>query len=397
MAVLSRRNLLWAGLATTVAAGGMAANRGLAAGSFGPLTAGPAFQPWKDWRVGVYQGPLALVSAAVLAANPHNSQPWRFHVEPERVLLRADPTRALGPVDPFRREMHIGLGCALENMMVAARDRGQAATLTLLPGGSGDPDLVAALDLAPGTVPAAVDPHLLAIAARHTHRGAYDRAKPPAPAALAALASRVDDDQTTVLLFPADGERGRDFAAATVDATAQIVADEAMQRVNMSWFRQTRDDVARHRDGVSVATSGASGLAIRVAMALPELGPERFGRYWLEATRDVHCATAPLFGLIAVRVPHDRSQLLRAGRLWQRLHLEASLHDVAMQPLNQALEVVDRERQFSRPPAMADRLAALVGDPGWTAVFAFRAGYASTKARPSARLGVDEVVDPAAA
>jgi hypothetical protein len=127
-------------------------------------------------------------------------------------------------------------------------------------------------------------------------------------------------------------------------------------------------------------------------MALPDFSAEALGQFWLDATRDVHCATAAAYGLIAVRVPRDRGQWLRAGRLWQRLHLEATVQGVAMQPLNQALELIDRDYQLNRPPALAERLAAVVGDPGWTAVFGFRAGYAESKSRASPRRGLEQVL-----
>src|SRR6185295_2973517 len=39
---------------------------------------GPAFDPWRVWRHD--PGPLGAVAAAILAANPHNSQPWLFRV-----------------------------------------------------------------------------------------------------------------------------------------------------------------------------------------------------------------------------------------------------------------------------------------------------------------------------
>ncbi len=54
--------------------------------------------------------------AGILAANPHNTQPWLFQVGATRIELFADIRRNLGAFDPYLREMHIGLGCALENM-----------------------------------------------------------------------------------------------------------------------------------------------------------------------------------------------------------------------------------------------------------------------------------------
>jgi nitroreductase len=61
-----------------------------------------------------------LVSAGVLEASPHNSQPWRFSVSRDQILLYAVFGRKIGAMDPFEREMFIGLGCALENMVIAA-------------------------------------------------------------------------------------------------------------------------------------------------------------------------------------------------------------------------------------------------------------------------------------
>jgi hypothetical protein len=47
--------------------------------------------------------------------------------------------------------------------------------------------------------------------------------------------------------------------------------------------------------------------------------------------------------VIAVRNRDDKAQLLEAGRLWQRLHLEATLQGVAMHPLNQMMEMADHD------------------------------------------------------
>ena len=79
-------------------------------------------------------GPLALVRAAILAASPHNTQPWLFKVTNSSIELYIDTRRNVGALDPYLREEHIGIGCALENLMLAAAANGYQATVTFLPG-----------------------------------------------------------------------------------------------------------------------------------------------------------------------------------------------------------------------------------------------------------------------
>lgn len=62
---------------------------------------GPAYEPWQNWRE-PQAGPLNLVRAAILAANPHNMQPWRFRVGDDQIDLYVDTTRNIGAVDPLR-------------------------------------------------------------------------------------------------------------------------------------------------------------------------------------------------------------------------------------------------------------------------------------------------------
>jgi hypothetical protein len=117
---------------------------------------GPAYEPWKNWRGASNAGSLPLVRAAILSASPHNTQPWRCKVTDSWIELYIDPNRNVGALDPYLREEHIGMGCALENLMLAAAANGYAATVTLVPGklapiaADGKPKLVARVDLVPG-------------------------------------------------------------------------------------------------------------------------------------------------------------------------------------------------------------------------------------------------------
>jgi nitroreductase len=395
VAAVKRRALLkGAGVVAVVAAGGVVW-RAYEQGVFSP-GAGPAFEPWTTWRSDAAEGPLRLVRAAILAASPHNTQPWLFRVSPTRIEAYADTARNLGAFDPYLREMHIGLGCAVENMARAAGAFGYEVAVTLAPGALSPPgsaprcDLVATLELKP--TPALPDPLFDAIARRHTDRAAYDAARAVPADVLGALHAAVPDEpELKLFLFPAPAERGA-LGKAMVAATETIIADASMVADSERWFRHRRADAQRLRDGLVLDSAGLSPLMLAAAKIMPPPSPETSHRYWLDATRDVHVATAPLLGLIAVRDLYDRPQALRAGRAWQRLHLFATTRGLVAQPINQPVEVVDRERELGRPPRAAGVLAELTGDPAWKPTFAFRMGFPTHPAPPSPRRRVEDVV-----
>lgn len=141
---------------------------------------GPAYTPWSDWRSATH-GSLNLVRAAILAANAHNTQPWVFHVTTTRIDVFADLSRRIGLADPFLSEMYIGLGCALENIALAAPANGYTPQIRLLPDVT-DATFVARIDLLPTVTQASA--LYQAIPHRHTNRYPYDTNHPIAQATL---------------------------------------------------------------------------------------------------------------------------------------------------------------------------------------------------------------------
>jgi len=346
---------------------------------------GPAYTAWDNWNPATGT-PADLIHAAILAANAHNTQPWLFHLSGERIDLFADTSRNIGAMDPLRREMAVSLGCAVENLALAAPPHGRTATVSLMPDPA-DPTHVARVDLAP--TQATTTALYRAIPLRHTNRAAYDTTRPVTRAQLDALAALTDTPEPEVVWFTSTTDQDT-FGDLTVRATQTIIADPQQAADDFSWYRSDWHAIQSSKDGITIDASGLSPLIRTVSKLLP-IPQQQNHDGWLSSTRDTQVPTAAAFGALVVREPLDPLLRLATGRIWQRMHLTATLNGLAMQPLCQVPERIDREASTGLTPEFTTAMAQLL-PPQRHAIFTFRIGYPTAEALPSPRRPAHAVV-----
>jgi hypothetical protein len=349
---------------------------------------GAAYEPWTNWRE-AQDKRLNLIRAAILASNPHNSQPWLFGVADQQIDLFADTRRNIGTIDPFGREMHIGLGAALANLMLAARAEGFAPNLTLLPTAA-DATHVARVDWEPDT--AEVSPLYDAIPRRHTDRAAFDTTRSISAAQLDRLSTLADGLTDVQVRWIADPAAVRNFCEQTLEATQAIIEDEQQSADSFAWQRSTWHELQEKRDGLTYDVQGMGPLVTSLVKMLPPISKEQADQGWYEALRDRQLATTSTIGLIVARDAMNVRQRLETGCLWQLLHLQMTADGLSAQPLNQLVERSDREMQLGSDQRFGGVLAQIVGDDNWSPLMPFRVGYPTAATLPSPRREVSAVL-----
>jgi hypothetical protein len=388
---LSRRNVMLSGAGLVVAALGVRA--GLT-GAIAP-TSGAAYKPWRDLAVHPEGSTEALIAHAILAASPHNTQPWRFRRAGDSLGLSADLSRNLGSFDPFLREMHIGIGAAIENLVLAAASQRRIVRVSFEPrdlrtitARSGPGPLIS-LDIAEGD--AVADQLVTAIPKRHTNRGPYKlNAEARHLLADALREAAIDASQCRVVMIE-DDLRARQFDDLVIESTQRIITDAEMVKDSDRWFRR-QSQIGKYRDGLTLDGAGLSPFVATIAKLLPPMSAQATHEFWLRSTRAA-LATTPVRGFLVVPNLYDLGSCIAAGRAWQRFHLAATARELALQPVSQPIEIVAREAVRGEEAHMARRLAAVAGEAVWQPAFAFRAGFPVRPVLPSPRRPISAVLD----
>ena len=172
---------------------------------------------------------LDFIRYATLAANGHNTQPWRFRLGEDRIEILPDFSRRTPIVDPDDHHLFASLGCAAENLALAAEARGRRGEIGFEPANGGS--VVFAIGRGPSTGSALFD----AIPKRQSTRADYD-GRPVSVADLNALAtaSVVQGVDLVLITDRPQVDRVRDLVVA--GNTTQM-ADLAFVRELRNWLR----------------------------------------------------------------------------------------------------------------------------------------------------------------
>lgn len=385
---ISRRNFLKATFAGFVLVSGGVVWKAVDQGVFS-TGKGAAYEIWKDWNAenAELPQPLPLIKAAIMAANAHNAQPWLFRIQGEVIDLYADLSRNLGAMDPMLREMYISLGCALENLTIAAYANGYVPDVVCYPG-SFDHIHVARIRLSAAVREASDLYH--AIPLRHTDRSAYDTARKLPDSLQASLRQLKEEGNVVDLAWFEEATARKRMGELIVNATKAIVADADQSRDSHRWYRHDWDDIQSKKDGTTLDATGNSFLTRAFGKLIP-VSEGTSNDYWLKSTMNIQVPTAAAFACLLVE-ERDRISLLQAGRLYQRMHLWATTKGLALQPLNQPNERADHEIHAGLEPEFGGGMRELINRPNGTCVFTFRIGYPLQQPMASPRRPAEEVV-----
>ncbi|MEO7136816.1 MAG: nitroreductase [Gemmatimonadales bacterium] len=289
-----------------------------------------------------------LLRYAILAPSTKNSQPWAFSVQGNRVYIIADLRRGQLIADPNQRELYISLGCALENLLVAAEHFGFRHGVTYFPEPVDD-ELAVTVVFAPGGVPshARAGATLSAILRRHNDNSVFRAAPVPDELRRRLMACCVEPELRVSLTDDRSFRRWID--ALTQEADRVEFANPAFRKELGYWIGQ----------GVFGAPPLMAGLG-RLAVSKIDLGKR-------VAERDhAIVESAALLGLITTSGDGHLAHI-RTGQLFERLWLTATAMGVSLHPMSQTM----------RHPKLRAAVAELLPSPGWTPQHLFRVGYSS--------------------
>ncbi|WP_432010807.1 Acg family FMN-binding oxidoreductase [Streptomyces cucumeris] len=270
-----------------------------------------------------------LISAAVAAPSMHNTQPWRYRLNPDTVTLevRAAPERALREADPMGRAMSVSAGAAVFNLRVAVAHFGWEPVVRLLPHRS-QPDLLATVRLAASS---RARPHPAhdelydVIWRRHSSRLPFTGRRLPRQL-LYLLADAAREDGAGLHL--AGPEETSHLLRLTAEAEQRNTHDPRRVSESREWLRDSGPY------GIPAAAVGPQDSAHRM--------PVRDFRAAGTGARQPTALFESRPTLAVLTTGHDRrADWLRAGQALEHVLLLATSHAVRASLLHQALEWSD--------------------------------------------------------
>lgn len=314
----------------------------------------------EDLRVPLPQpaNAAALVRYAGLAASGHNTQPWSFRLRENAIEILPDFTRRTPVVDPDDHHLYVSLGCALENLSIAASASGQPGTVEIIAADGAAGTGTAARFTFLGRNAVAPDPLaatlLTAIPKRQSSRTIYDGTAVEAGVLRKLMqAASIPHTEMALLTSRARIDAIRELVIAGNEAQMK---DPAFVRELKDWLRFSPSRAMASGDGLYAPASGNP--------ALPEwIGSLAFDRvFTASAENDKYAAQMNSSAGIAVFSAETEGPegWIAVGRACQRFALMATALGLKLAFVNQPVEHVPLRAQLAAFAGISNRRPDLV-------------------------------------
>jgi len=285
----------------------------------------------------MYMNSNHLIQQAAMAPSGHNTQPWKFEAIKNIIRIYPDFSRRLPVVDPDDLALYISLGCALENLVIAAQKDGYSSKVNYFPNN----EEYLEVELSEGPSSEVTDLYR-AIAERQSNRRIYN-------------GSTIPDDHLQQL---ADANIYPDVDLKTIQTTDKEIEpviqfvkeanriqfnDNAFVEELISWIRFSKHEALEQKDGL---TSSAMGFP-SVPRWLGNIIIRKFAQPEGEAKKCekmIRSSAALIFFIAKYRT---KKNWVDVGRSFERAALTAASLGISHAHLNMPCEVEAVQKKLS--------------------------------------------------
>ena len=274
-----------------------------------------------------------LVRSATLAANSHNTQPWNFGLSSDAISIRPDLSRRTPVVDPDEHHLWVSLGCATENLVLAAAALGMHGDVAFSP-----QEVHVALDNAAPVR----SPLVNAIFQRQCTRSEYDGQ--PVPNDVLQELTRAADRGAVHLLLLTERAKVEGVLGYVTQGNSAQIRNPAFVKELKRWIRFNEAAALATGDGLFSRLTGNP--------TLPDwLGNGMFGMLLSEKSENEKCVKQlrSSFGVaIFVGERADSASWFEVGRAYEHFALTATALGISTAFVNQPVEVPAVRTQFAQ-------------------------------------------------
>jgi nitroreductase len=333
-----------------------------------------------------------LLRYAVLAQSFYNTQPWEFSVENNQINVYAKPSRWLKSADQEKRELYLSIGCALENLLIAAEHFRFGHQISRFPEPENNNWVARVIITTISQSSALRSPALFnAITKRHTHHGAFD----PLPIKMEHVQTiqkflTEEDVWFTASADPQIKEKITQYAAHA--NTILFSDDQFSKEINKwasagvfgrPWLQQDFDESGEQivKDPDTPDTDKPvieTGENLKNQQEVEQVTVKQLN----QREREIITSASTVAVLSS---PFDNHMMhVITGQIFEKLCLEAALIGIRCLPLNQLIEIPELRG------SIRDLFPAMKGKP--LVVFVMGYGKEETLKEWSPRLSFEEVL-----
>jgi|SRR3989339_349459 len=315
-----------------------------------------------------------IIRLATLAPSGHNTQPWYFSVNKNVITILPDYSRSLPVVDPDDHALFISLGCALENLVIAAEQYGYRPDIKY----SLEKEKSEKIEIELKKNDDFRDNELFkAIPQRQATRQRFN-GKPIPEKDLQTLNTASSQEGVIFKIFTEETE---------IEPLIEFVKEGNRIQFNnkqfvdelVSWIRFSKSDAERLRDGLRSAVIGAPSIPQWMGKVIMKFSsPEN------EAKKCEKSMKSSSGLMLFIAMNDDRLSWINLGRSFERVVLRATLLNIKHAHLNMPCEEISVRQKLQKHLGLSNEQPLLL----------LRIGYADSMPK-SFRRPVEDVLKTA--